>query len=100
MVMIIVFTIIFIHIPKQLSKYKTIVKYFPSIEELSAVTILCVDKTGTLTLNKIVIEKYSIKKYSDIETNDIIYYAALASNIENQNVIDACIISTYGDINT
>ncbi|CAF5085385.1 unnamed protein product [Rotaria sp. Silwood1] len=99
MVMIIVFTIIFVHIPKQLSKYKTIAKYFPSIEELSGVTILCVDKTGTLTLNKIVIEKYSIKKYSDIETNDIIYYAALASNIENQNVIDACIISTYGDIN-
>ena len=63
---------------KQLSEHKAIVTHVTAIEELAAVTILCSDKTGTLTLNKLVIDKETIKKYSDIEIDDIIHYAAIA----------------------
>ncbi|CAF1248962.1 unnamed protein product [Adineta steineri] len=69
-----------------------------AIEELASVTILCTDKTGTLTLNKLSIDKSNIKKYSDVEIDDIIHYAAIASQMENQDAIDACIIEACDDV--
>jgi H+-transporting ATPase len=72
---------------KQLSQHKAIVTHVTAIEELAAVTILCSDKTGTLTLNKLVIDKPSIKKYADAEIDDIIHYAAIASRTENMDAM-------------
>ncbi|CAF1572793.1 unnamed protein product [Adineta ricciae] len=83
---------------KQLSQHKAIVTHVTAIEELAAVTILCSDKTGTLTLNKLVIDKPTIKTYSDETGDDIIHYAAIASRMENQDAIDTCITGTFGDI--
>ena len=42
----------------RMSKKKTIVKQLDSIENFGAMNILCTDKTGTLTEDKIVLEKY------------------------------------------
>ncbi|CAF4146050.1 unnamed protein product [Adineta steineri] len=81
---------------KQLSDRKAIVTRFTAIEELAAVTILCSDKTGTLTLNKLIIDKETIIKYTDIEQDDIIRYAAYASNRENPDAIDTCVLESYG----
>ena len=72
---------------KQLSVHKAIVTHVTAIEELAAVTILCSDKTGTLTLNKLVIDKASLKTYSDVEIDDVVHYAALASRTENQDAM-------------
>jgi P-type E1-E2 ATPase len=72
---------------KQLSEHKAIVTHIPAIEELAAVTILCSDKTGTLTLNKLVIDKPTIKKYSSVDIDQIIHYAAIASRTENQDAM-------------
>jgi P-type E1-E2 ATPase len=72
---------------KQLSEHKAIVTHVTAIEELAAVTILCSDKTGTLTLNKLVIDKPSIKTYADVEIDDVIHYAAIASRTENQDAM-------------
>ena len=41
-----------------MSKKKTIVKRLDSIQSFGAMNILCTDKTGTLTEDKIVLEKY------------------------------------------
>lgn len=41
-----------------LSKRKTVVKRLSSIQNFGAMDILCTDKTGTLTLDKIVLEKH------------------------------------------
>lgn len=38
---------------KQLARKNVIVKRLPAVEELAGVTVLCSDKTGTLTLNKL-----------------------------------------------
>ncbi|CAF1914439.1 unnamed protein product [Rotaria magnacalcarata] len=85
---------------KQLSQHKAIVTHVTAIEELAAVTILCSDKTGTLTLNKLVIDKLAAKQYSNIGIDEIIHYAAIASRTENQDAIDTCITGAYGDIKT
>ena len=41
-----------------MSKKKTIVKKLDSIQSFGAMNVLCTDKTGTLTEDKIVLEKY------------------------------------------
>ena len=42
----------------KMSKKKTIVKKLDSIQNFGAMNILCTDKTGTLTQDKVVLEKY------------------------------------------
>ncbi len=59
-----------------------------TIEKLAAVTTLCIDKIGLLTLNRPVIDKSNIKQYSDVEPDDILHYAAIAaSRPQNQDVM-------------
>ena len=43
---------------KRMSKKKTIIKKLDAIQSFGAMNILCTDKTGTLTEDKIVLEKY------------------------------------------
>ena len=51
----------------KMSKKKTIVKKLDSIQNFGAMNILCTDKTGTLTEDKIVLERYlSIRGEEDI----------------------------------
>lgn len=42
----------------QMAKHKTVVKKIDAIQEFGAMDVLCTDKTGTLTLDKIVVEKH------------------------------------------
>ncbi|CAM0141757.1 unnamed protein product [Umbelopsis sp. WA50703] len=62
-----------------------------AIEEMAAVTTLCSDKTGTLTLNKLIVDKPTIKQYAEFKGDDIILLSAYASCTENQDAIDHCI---------
>ncbi|KAI8069618.1 hypothetical protein BC940DRAFT_236689 [Gongronella butleri] len=83
---------------KQLAEHKAIVTRITAIEEMAAVTILCSDKTGTLTLNKLIVDKPTIKTYSDLYTgDDVIQISAYASRIENQDAIDFCIVNSLPD---
>lgn len=41
----------------QLAKKKAIVRRLTAVEELAGMDILCSDKTGTLTLNKLTIDE-------------------------------------------
>ncbi|CAF4209456.1 unnamed protein product, partial [Rotaria magnacalcarata] len=81
---------------KQLSEKKAIVTRITAIEELAAVTILCSDKTGTLTLNKLSIDKDSIELYADVTLDDVMRYAAYASNQEHSDAIDTCVLESFG----
>ncbi|CAF1315819.1 unnamed protein product [Didymodactylos carnosus] len=84
---------------QQLSQHKAIVTHITAIEELAAVSILCSDKTGTLTLNKLEIDKQTIKQYSDVPPDDIIRYAAYACRIENQDAIAQVILPKVKNLN-
>ncbi|KAI6130637.1 hypothetical protein EDD16DRAFT_1796265 [Pisolithus croceorrhizus] len=82
---------------QQLAKHKAIVTRITAIEELAGVTILCSDKTGTLTTNKLTIDKETIRTYGPFSADDVILLAAYASRTENQDAIDASVVSALGD---
>ncbi len=82
---------------QQLAKYKAIVTRITAIEELAGVTILCSDKTGTLTTNKLTIDRKTIKTYGPFSEDDVILLSAYASRTENQDAIDASVVAAVGD---
>ncbi|KAF9447220.1 plasma membrane H+-transporting ATPase [Macrolepiota fuliginosa MF-IS2] len=82
---------------QQLAKYKAIVTRITAIEELAGVTILCSDKTGTLTTNKLTIDRNTIRTYGPFSADDVILLAAYASRTENQDAIDASVVAAIGD---
>ncbi|CAO3639838.1 unnamed protein product [Cunninghamella blakesleeana] len=82
---------------KQLAEHKAIVTRITAIEEMAAVTILCSDKTGTLTLNKLIVDKPTIKTYSELTADDVIQISSYASRTENQDAIDFCIVNSLPD---
>ena len=82
---------------QQLAKYKAIVTRITAIEELAGVTILCSDKTGTLTTNKLTIDRNTIQTYGPFSAEEVILLAAYASRTENQDAIDASVVQAIGD---
>ena len=77
---------------RSLAKKKTLVKKIESIQNLGAIDILCTDKTGTLTENKIILEKYIDAKGK--ENNSILEYAYLNSYYSTgiKNLVDKAIL--------
>lgn len=64
---------------KELSKHKVIVTRLSSIEMMSAVNMLCSDKTGTLTLNKMEIQEQCHVFSQEYDRASILVLAALAA---------------------
>lgn len=81
---------------KVLAKKKTLVKNIDSIQNLGAIDVLCTDKTGTLTEDKIVLQKYI--DVNGKEDSSILEYAYLNSYFGTgmKNLVDRAIIS-YGN---
>ncbi|XOV94198.1 MAG: plasma-membrane proton-efflux P-type ATPase [Bacteroidota bacterium] len=76
---------------KILAKMQAIVSRLVSIEELAGMDILCSDKTGTLTQNKLTLgTPFTFKKGS---AEQAILIAALASRSDNNDAIDLAVIS-------
>ncbi len=56
----------------RLSQRRVLTRKLSAVENLGSVTVLCVDKTGTLTLNQMAIQKvYSQGRYVDILNSNI-----------------------------
>jgi H+-transporting ATPase len=73
-----------------LAKKEAIVSKLASIEELAGMDILCSDKTGTITKNELTVA--SVVPFGDFTDNDVLLYASLASNPDDQDVIDNAIL--------
>ena len=80
-----------------LSKLKAIVSRLESIEEMAGMDILCSDKTGTLTQNKLTLGDPLI--FGAKDSQDLILAAALASKAEDQDAIDMAVIGGLEDQN-
>lgn len=75
-----------------MSKKQVIVKRLSSMQNFGAMTVLCTDKTGTLTLDKIVLEKHCdvFRK----ENEDVLRFAYINSFYQTglKNIIDKTIL--------
>ncbi|XP_040959007.1 ATPase 9, plasma membrane-type isoform X2 [Gossypium hirsutum] len=82
----------------RLSQQGAITKRMTAIEEMAGMDVLCSDKTGTLTLNKLTVDKSLVEVFTnDVDKDMVILLAARASRVENQDAIDACIVGMLGD---
>jgi H+-transporting ATPase len=74
-----------------LAKKQAIVSKLVAIEELAGVDVLCADKTGTLTQNKLTLgDPFCLDK---ITAEQIIIAGALASRADNDDTIDLAVLS-------
>ena len=77
----------------EMSKKKTIVKRLSSIQTFGEMNILCTDKTGTLTEDEVILEKYM--DVNGLESLRVLKHAFLNSYFQTglKNLIDVAIIA-------
>ncbi|KAG6389606.1 hypothetical protein SASPL_151078 [Salvia splendens] len=82
----------------RLSQQGAITKRMTAIEEMAGMDVLCSDKTGTLTLNKLTVDKSLIEVFvKGLDKEQVMLLAARASRTENQDAIDAAIVGMLAD---
>jgi H+-transporting ATPase len=78
-----------------LAKKEAIVSKLVAIEELAGVDMLCADKTGTLTQNKLTLgDPFCV---NTISADEVILNGALASRAENNDTIDLAVLGGLKD---
>ena len=77
-----------------LSLQRAIVSRLSAIEELAGVDVLCSDKTGTLTMNQLTVEKQI--PFGSFATRDVLRDAALATQKSSEDPIDVAVLSAAG----
>ena len=78
-----------------LARKKAIVSRLVAIEELAGVDVLCADKTGTLTQNKLTLgDPFTV---NDASAGQLILNGALASRGDNNDTIDLAVLGGLKD---
>ena len=75
-----------------MSKKKVIVKRLNSIQNFGAIDVLCTDKTGTLTQDRVILEKYV--DVSGKQSDDVLRYAYMNSFYQTglRNLLDRAVL--------
>ncbi len=81
-----------------LAKKQAVVSKLVAIEELAGVDVLCADKTGTLTQNKLTLgDPFSV---NNVPVEQLILHGALASRADNNDTIDLAVLGGVKDDQT
>ncbi len=78
-----------------LSRRKAIVSRLQSIEEMAGIDLMCSDKTGTLTQNKLTLGEPVLFEAKDAQ--DAILAGALAAQLEDRDAIDTAVVGGLKD---
>jgi len=82
----------------RLSKINVLARRVPVIETLGSATVLCVDKTGTLTVNRMSIRKLAVDgTVLDVEQLDVDHQAAKALPEEFHEIVEFGILASQRD---
>ncbi|KAK9798585.1 hypothetical protein WJX73_003965 [Symbiochloris irregularis] len=79
----------------RLAKEGAIVARMSAVEEMAGMSILCSDKTGTLTLNKLSVDQKTILPGEGYTSDDVMKYAALSAQINSEEAIDVVLVESY-----
>jgi Mg2+-importing ATPase len=84
-----------------MSRKKTIVKDLNAIQNFGAMNILCTDKTGTLTRDEIVLERYITADGNEDEQRRVLRHAYFNSYFQTgiRNLMDKAILNHVNDLN-
>lgn len=78
-----------------LAKKGVVVTRLSASEDAAAMDVLCTDKTGTITMNKLFVEdKSAVNGFSK---SDVLLYGALASNEADQDPIDLAFLAAAAE---
>jgi len=83
-----------------MSRKKVIVKRLNSIQNFGAMDVLCTDKTGTITLGKVILEKY-IDVFGNEQNEEVLEFAYLNSYYQTglKSILDEAVLK-HVDIHT
>jgi len=76
---------------KELEKHGVLVTRLSAAEDAATMTVLCVDKTGTITLNQLAIT--GIIPWQEAAESDVLFAGTLASQEANQDPIDLAFLA-------
>ncbi|GMH04597.1 hypothetical protein Nepgr_006437 [Nepenthes gracilis] len=81
-----------------LTEQGAITKRMTAIKQMAGMDVLCGNKTETLTLNKLTVDKSLIEVYpKNVDQDALVLLVTSASRVENQDPIDASVVNMLGD---
>ncbi|RMZ54903.1 hypothetical protein APUTEX25_000420 [Auxenochlorella protothecoides] len=84
----------------KLAREGAIVSRMSAVEEMAGMDILCSDKTGTLTLNKLTVDHVNTYNMSGHSIEDVLKFGALSANIVTEEPIDMVLHESYPERDT
>ncbi|HEX7894219.1 MAG TPA: cation-translocating P-type ATPase, partial [Terriglobales bacterium] len=76
----------------RISQKKVLTRRFPAIEMLGSATVICVDKTGTLTENRMTVQEVFVAA-DGIGRDELLRVAALASEQHTADSVDKAVVA-------